>query len=349
MDHTVAETRQNLLQRLLDERIPRLWCPPLTHYTSDGQLDTGRMTAHWTWMAQYVRAFLTPGSTSDGWEMMDVEIDELLDFTLDLAARLRVFVLIGVLKTDVPAMCAAIAQTMSRLRERTGLREPFEVLRQARVCGFTVCPPRGAELTQDDIQTGLATVLDMDLPLALYQLPQVTQNEMSPAVVVADLAQRYGNFMLFKDTSGHDRVALADGGRSGVFLVRGAEGDYARWLRELGGPYHGVLLSTANCFAPQLHEMISLLEAGESGHARAISDMITEVIEAVFALVDSLPCGNRFTNANKSIDHWMAYGQQALRVTPPRLHAGVHLSEDVISRVGDILQQADLLPTAGYL
>ena len=78
-------------------------------------------------------------------------------------------------------------------------------------------------------------MLGLGYPIALYQLPQVTENEITPETV-AELASRFPNFYLFKDTSGEDRVALADLDLQGVFLVRGAEGQYHQWPRAVGGP-----------------------------------------------------------------------------------------------------------------
>ena len=327
---------------------PRLWCPPLTHYTATGALDTARMTAHWTSMLPNVRSFLIPGSTGDGWEMTEDEIAALLDCAVALARKLGAVLLIGVLRTDVPSMCNAILETVRTLRERTKTDDPIEALKQSRVCGFTVCPPRGAELTQARIQAALESVLDLGLPTALYQLPQVTENEMSPSVV-AQLAERYANFLLLKDTSGKDRVAMEDRGQSGIFLVRGAEGRYAEWLRESGGPYHGLLLSTANCFSAQLKAVVAALEEGRGDEARNLSARLTRVVESVFALVKDLPKGNPFTNANKAMDHHMAYGREAGRVPPPMLHAGVRLPEELIGAVGEVLTEADLIPATGYM
>lgn len=62
------------------------------------------------------------------------------------------------------------------------------------------------------------------------QLPQVTRNQMSPELV-ARLARQFAHFLLFKDTSGRDRVAVSGLDFTGVFLVRGMEGEYARWLK----------------------------------------------------------------------------------------------------------------------
>ncbi len=347
-DKEISEKRKNLLRKLFGGEIPRLWCPSLTHYTSDGTLDKERMAAHWASMLANVRAFLVPGSTGDGWEMSDDEIKALLDFAIELAGKLDALLLIGVLKTDVSSICEVISETMAMLKQKAGVEESTKVLKQTKVCGFTVCPPRGADLTQAQIQASLETVLELGLPTAIYQLPQVTGNEMSPELI-AQLAQRYANFVLFKDTSGSDRVALEDRGRSGVFLVRGAEGHYAEWLRESGGSYHGLLLSTANCFSAQLKAIFALLQEGRSEEARNLSDRLTQLVDSIFGLVSNLPQGNPFTNANKATDHFMAYGSEAEQVPPPMLHAGMRLPEDVIREVGQILKNAKLIPKKGYL
>ncbi len=65
------------------------------------------------------------------------------------------------------------------------------------VCGFAICPSRGAQITAAEMDQAISGILSLGVPTALYQLPQVTQNEMSPALV-ADLAGRYPNFILFK-------------------------------------------------------------------------------------------------------------------------------------------------------
>ena len=344
----ILKKRQNFWRELVGGEIPRLWCPPLTHYKSDATLDKERMAAHWTSMLPHVRAFLVPGSTGDGWEMSNNEIKSLLDFALELAGKFEVLLLIGVLKTDVTSMSAAIAENLTRLKQKAGVEESTQVLKQNRVCGFTVCPPRGANLTQEQIQADLETILKLDLPTAIYQLPQVTNNEMSPALIEL-LAEHYPNFLLFKDSSGSDRVALEDRRQSNVFLVRGAEGDYAEWLQEANGPYQGLLLSTANCFSAQLRAIITLLQEGKGEEAQNLSVRLTQVVDLVFGLVSHLPQGNPFTNANKAIDHFMAYGSEAEQMPPPMLHGGRRLPAKVIREVGKILRNAQLIPPKGYL
>ncbi len=358
-------TRSDLIQRLIGPQIPRLWCPPITHYTETGAIDAARMAAHWRTLRPHMGGLLAPGSTGDGWEMTPAEVEALLTTSLDLCANTEMRLLIGILHTEAAAMVSAMLHTVEMLKARTGEPDTLTALTRANVCGFAVCPPRGADLTQDQIRAGLEAVLDSGAPVALYQLPQITQNEMSPELV-ADLAARYENLILFKDTSGADRVPLSDGGQSGVIMVRGAEGEYAQWLRESGGPYHGWLLSTANSFPAELSRVVALLEIGHNeeraqklsnelprtvylDHGQKLSEKLSSVFYAMAKLVSPLPHGNRYANANKALDHWMAYGPAAPDMPPPMLHAGVRLPADTIAQTGKILEEAGLMPRAGYL
>jgi len=341
-------TPRPLLARLAGTPVPRLWCPPLTHYADDGSLDLSRMAAHWDHLAGHVRGLLVPGSTGDAWEMDDEEIAVLLDAALDLAATRPVRLLLGALKPDAETTLAAIDGMLGLLRRRTGEDDALAALAASRVAGFTVCAPTGEGPSDEMMESALGQVLETGLPVALYQLPQITRNEMSPALM-SRLADRHPNLVLFKDSSGGDRVARSAGRPDGVFMMRGAEGGYAGWLREAGGPYHGWLLSTANCFPRELDRIVTDLEAGRATEAAALSDRLTGVVDGVFGLVAGLPDGNAFANANKAIDHFMAHGAGASRVAPPRLHAGSRLSADVIEGTGTILAEAGLVPKRGYL
>jgi dihydrodipicolinate synthase/N-acetylneuraminate lyase len=306
------------------------------------------MSAHWGFMAPHVNAFLVPGSTGDAWEMSNAEVQNLIDLALKLAADRNAILLIGVLKDDALATRQGISELLSMLEQRTGKDDPFEAMKAGKVCGFTICPPRGSQLTQEKIEAELESVLDLSLPIVLYQLPQVTKNEMSPSLV-GQLADRYPNLMFLKDSSGEDRVALEADPHSSPVLLRGAEGDYAQWLQESGGPYHGLLLSTANCFPRHLKRIVALLEESRGDEATALSDHLTQVVEQVFALVADMPDGNAFSNANKAVDHYMAFGADARLITPPILHAGTPIPKDVIQRVGEVLESAELIPLTGYM
>lgn len=343
-----AVERRKLLARLLPEGIPTLWCPLISHYDRDGAVDQPRVAAHVRHLSPYVKGFLVPGSTGDGWELNEAETGRLLEVVIEQITTLKLRLLIGALKTDAAAALRAIEQTIDWVESRVEGADRESRLTQAGVCGFTICPPRGKELSQQQIGVALRSILETLVPVAIYQLPQVTQNEMSPELV-ADLARQFPNFILFKDTSGADRVALSGQKLENVFLVRGAEGDYVRWLKTVKGPYDGFLLSSANCFARELHHIIESLNARRVKAARERSEHLTSCINEVFGIVTGLPHGNPFANANKALDHFFALGPKARNVPPPRLHAGVSLPAEVIHATGDTLSRHGLMPEKGYL
>src|SRR5258708_15878554 len=258
---SISSQRARLISRLFPRGVPALWCPPLTHYDSDGRIDRARISAHLRHLSTNVPAFLLPGSTGDGWELSEQETTEVVEIALQLAGELKAQLLIGILKANAGEALAAIQQTVACLKARTKQSDPQTAMLAARVCGFAICPPRGAGLSQDDMRRALSPIFASGLPLALYQLPQMTQNEIAPELV-EELAARFPNFILLKDSSGFDRVVLSGMDLGGVFTMRGAETDYARWFKATGGPYDGYLLSTANCFAKELDEMIGHLLAG---------------------------------------------------------------------------------------
>ena len=105
--------RASLTQRLFPHGVPRLWCPTLTHFAAEGQFDAARIRRHLQVIAPYVKGALVPGSTGEGWEMSDADIQRLLDVVLDAAQAADIRVLIGVLKTDLPSMVSCSAPRTS--------------------------------------------------------------------------------------------------------------------------------------------------------------------------------------------------------------------------------------------
>jgi dihydrodipicolinate synthase/N-acetylneuraminate lyase len=351
---SISEERVALTAHMIGPKIPRLWCPPLTHYTGGvgpypyGRVDLVRMAAHWRHMCPYVGGFLVPGSTGDGWDMDEGEHVEVVDLALDLAVDLGARVLVGVLRTETDAMRRGIIETVERLKTQSGESDALAALKARHVAGFTITAPKGRDLSQAEIQADLESVLALGLPMALYQLPQITENEISPEVFQT-LAGRHPNLLLFKDTSGGDCVANADRGKSGVYLMRGAEGGYAEALVEGGGCYRGFLLSTANNFANALSGILALAETGRMAEAGSLSERVADVVAATFAALAALPHGTIFANGNKAIDHFMAYGSAAPEAPAPMLHAGVRLPRAAIEAVSRILADADFMPEEGYL
>jgi dihydrodipicolinate synthase/N-acetylneuraminate lyase len=345
---TVASQRAALLKRFFPEEPPVLWCPSLAHYDASGKIDARRIAAHLAHLSPHVKGFLIPGSTSDGWELSEAEFWELLEIALEQTDRLKLHLLIGVLRTDASAALALTKQVIEHIQRRTGDTDPQEALLKAGVCGVAVCAPRGEKVSQAEMDRAFSSVLDLGLPTAVYQIPQITKNEIGPELIF-ELSQRYRNFILFKDSSGGDRAVTSGRNLCGVFTMRGAEGDYARWFKAAGGPYGGFLLSTANCFAAELHEMIDDLSSGKVKEAESLSNRVTNALKDVFALLQSFPDGLIYANANKAIDHFFAHGPEAAKVPPPRIHAGSSLPVETIRKTGEVLQKYGLMPKSGYL
>jgi dihydrodipicolinate synthase/N-acetylneuraminate lyase len=342
--------RAALIRAIFPHGVPRLWCPLLTHYTAAPGggviLDRARLTAHVRSMQPWVKGFLIPGSTGEGWEMTDEETRALLEMAAEEVRAIGGQILAGVLKTDAQAARDAIAALADWLKQRSGKEDILAAMADSAICAFTICPPSGATLGQDVIAAELAATLGTGLPFALYQLPQVTKNEMSPDTLFALAAVR-PNFFLFKDTSGTDSAVKA--GFREVFLLRGAEGDYTEHLAEGGGAYDGFLLSTANCFARQLAAMMEHMAKGERDAAEDISEMLTAVCAVMFTAAGQVGFGNAFTNATKAMDHIMAHGADALAAPPPLLHSGFRLPPALIQAAHDELAQHGLVPEKGYL
>ncbi|MEX0957815.1 MAG: dihydrodipicolinate synthase family protein [Burkholderiales bacterium] len=338
--------RELVLQKLFPEGFPTLWCPLVTHYADGGGVDRERMRAHLVHLSPHVGGFLIAGSTGDGWEMDDAEAGALIECVTDEIRTLKRKALVGALRYETEAVLRSIADSLARLKRRSGATDDWEAMIRSSVSGFTVCAPHGKEKTQDEILAALEKVLSLGLPTSLYQLPQITENEISPETVAA-LAEKYPNFYLFKDTSGKDRVARA--GQDQVLLLRGAEGDYAEHLALSGGDYDGFLLSTANCFGRELHAIRDDLKTGHAARAESMTRKLTSVVDAAFGLAAKLPHGNAFANANKAMDHFYAHGPRAAEAPTPRIRDGRRLPEEMVRAVGEILLRHDLMPVKGYL
>lgn len=103
------------------------------------------------------------------------------------------------------------------------------------VVGIVACAPSGAGLSEAVVEASFERILGLGLQTAIYQLPQVTGNEISSGTI-SRLAARHANFIMIKDSSGEDHLAEAGLDLGGVFLVRGAEH---------GSPFPAELVSRA--------------------------------------------------------------------------------------------------------
>lgn len=340
--------RAAFVETFLPPRIPRLWCPLLTHYTEGGEIDFNRMSQHLRFVQPRVKGYLIPGSTGDGWDLDEGETLDVVDFALRSSRENEMHLLLGVLRTDLESMKRTLDLIIVALQRFSRTDDIHEALKKAHVCGFVFCPPKGKTLSQEELCSGLSEIMKRGLPTALYQLPQVTENEVDPETF-GRLVAAHPNLIFFKDSSGRDRIALSSADKGDVFLVRGAEGEYARWLKENGGPYDGFLLSTANCFPTLLGDLIDSLEERDIPAAVKISEKISGAVREVFSIVEPLPHGNPFTNANKAIDHYMAFGADAAKKPGPMLHAKVRLPGGILSATGEVLKRYGMMPSRGYL
>jgi len=256
IDHGFLADRPALTSLLFPAGVPPLWSPTLVFYGEDGRIDRDRQLAHLAFMAPHVRGVLVPGSTGDAWEMDDAEALAVLEVVIPFAVQEGLDLLVGVLRPTADATRALLDKVLDQLRRRAGTQSILEAFAAAHVRGITIAAPSSATpLPQEAIGAALEPVFGLGLPMALYQLPQVTGNTMTPELVVG-LAERFPNLLLFKDSGGRDEVALSGQMPAGVTLLRGAEGDYARWSKARVGPYDGFLLSSANAFPAQLARVL---------------------------------------------------------------------------------------------
>lgn len=361
--------RSEYFSRAFSHGVPRLWCPLLTHFRAPGRPDANRIHRHMTEISADVKGLLVPGSTGEGWDMNDEDVLAVLRIVLERTAELGQHLLIGALKPTTDEMLRTIESVSSMLRQISGRSDTADAMKALGVAGFTICPPQGAGRTQDDLESEVGRVMEIELPIALYQLPQVTENEIDPGRV-ARLAERFESFFLFKDTSGIDRVALAavrgpgkvlaesdsrTHGDSptldyrGVFLVRGAEGGYSRWPKAGGGPYDGLLLSTANTFSRELGEILRLLNVRRNEDAEDISSRIDRCVNEMFPLAGNLASGNAFANANKVFDHLRAFGPDAESEPTPMLYDGTCIPVELIRKGREVLDANGFDLSQGYL
>ena len=348
MYNEVISQRGDVVKNYFPEGIPDLWCPIIVQYKSNKEIDMLRMEQHLSSIVSHVKTFLLFGSTGDGWELTHEEKESLLQACIDWSHRYGIKMLLGVLQPGLGESKKEIQQWVEWLMNYTHKPDVTEALKSSGVVGFTICPPKGSDLSQDIIGSELETILRLNLPTAIYQLPQVTQNEIEPDTLHV-LAKSYPNFYLFKDTSGSDNVLKSGLDFYHVFFVRGMEGDYCDWFSLNKRRYNGFLLSSANCLANLLSQMLKAAKAGEIETARKLSFTVQQVIEAVFSNTSSLDGGNVFANSNKCIDHCLAYGRDWEKYPLPMRHCGQTIPRRYAAFAAETLDKYGLLPEKGYM
>ncbi len=318
-----------------------LWVPVLTHYDESGsRLDQRRTAAQLRQITPYVTQYLLAGTTGDGWGMSDSILEDWIALAqapglLDQRHKL-LFGAFGATTEEVIARARKIEAAITKKPLAAGY------------AGLTIC----AQVEESASQAAIAAHFEEILaatssPLAVYQLPQITQCEIAPETL-SRLAEANPRITLIKDTSGGDRVAESDLPMGAARLLRGAEGDYSGQLKP-AGPYDGWLLSTANGFAPQLRQIAELVARGETEEAQKASSKLTELVAALFTLAQGLPEGNPFSNANRAVDHLFACGEAWTQQPLPRLTGGATWPKDFLLKVQNLLSNAGYALESGYI
>lgn len=316
-----------------------LWVPVLTHYdaTPERRLDRARTAAHLSHIAPHVRQYLIAGTTGDGWEMSDRTLSDWIDLAQTP----------GILTKDQTVLFGAFGESTDAVIERAQMIERAIDTQPlaATYAGLTLCAPVSKTATQDEIAEHFHRVLAATTsPIAIYQLPQVVHCEIAPETFSA-LASS-DRVTLFKDTSGEDRVAHSGVSTGSAKLLRGAEGDYAAQMTP-NGAYDGWLLSTANGLAPQLRSIADKVAVGDTDGATAESNALTKLVASLFEAADGLPSGNPFSNANRAVDHVLAYGAD-WKNTPARIASGETLPNNFLAAIETLLTGAGINTTTGY-
>ncbi|MHA1204399.1 MAG: dihydrodipicolinate synthase family protein [Candidatus Heimdallarchaeaceae archaeon] len=344
----IKEKRTSLIKNLFPSHVPQIWCPPLTHYNENGEIDFNRMKKHIEFLIPYIHSFLIPGSTGDGWELKLSEYKSILEFIhKEFGTKNKINLIIGLLREDPKDRMEFLDHAISFLKEKN-IEIKANGSNFGYFKGFVICPKKGKELTQDEIKNDIIELLEKDYPFVLYQLPQVTENELTPELVEY-LVKSYYNVYMLKDSSGADRIANSDRDYRSLVILRGAEGNYFEQLKVVGGRYDGFLLSTGNSFPKELYSLIDLINKGKNEQAQKLSERLTNAVNEVFKLAQTIPEGNAFTNSNKLIDHFNAYGEKWRDFSAPRLHSGKRIDDTLLEQTVKILIKYEFLKKEGYM
>ena len=315
-----------------------LFVPVLSHYAdgAPGTLDTARTLAQIRAIRPSVRQIMLAGSTGDGWEANDAAFDALIDLAASAEiADLDTALIFGALRPSTGEVIARLQHLERRLDEDAALA--------ARVTAAVVCPPVDADASQEAIFAHYEAVFAASrLPIAVYQLPQVTGCRIAPGTF-RTLAES-PRVTLFKDSSGEDQVAESRLDFGQVALVRGAEGGYLEALKP-EGPYDGWLLSTGNVLGEPLRQLLALKAEGRRDEATALSTRLSEAIAAVFARAQDEGGANAFSNANRAMDHIAAHGARWREAALPLKVDGNPLSMGLVAAAAEIA--GAFLPVAG--
>lgn len=347
----VRERRAAMFGRIFMGGVPKIWCQPLVHVKEDGSLDIPRITAHFNSIYPFVRGYYLPFACRE--DLIDGRpfFQAIVELT---SSEPNLHVIAGANAEDLTESCDLVMDTFQWMKSRVSPNMPTEfALKAHTIAGFAITPPYSiGQMSEQELIQGFEDIFAMDLPIAIVQPPPPAVNQLSFGAY-STLARTYSNFLFLLDRSGSDAIAcqLENHGQSieeetRVKLLQGVDSDYDVWLNP-SGPYSGMVLHTANCFAPQMNFILDRLRNNDlkeantyshkiskvDNHAAAVSHMF-QVINGVLALlVDThlgLGTGHFEAAAMTVIDQVMAYGPtESLSAPEPRLWNGTTIPKTV--------------------
>lgn len=335
-------TRHELIAKLFPDGVGRLWCPLLTHYyVRDGRVavDRRRMAAHMRTLAQHMNRFLLASSTGDGWDLDPPQFNDLLAF-----ARHESY-----WPHDARFLVGSLGRTTTDVvRRGQAIRSKLGENQAPSFAGIGVAPPVAPGATQEEIREHYRRAArDVNLPVAVYQVPQVTGCRIEPGTLAA-IIDEHPNVIAFKDSSGTDAVADADLELGGLLLLRGVEGGYARSLKCGGGAYDSLLLGSANVMPYSLRSVIEMAVMGEFDLADRHAKHIEELLDRLLDAVSYCRTGNISSSVNRAVDHLLAHGMYWKDVEPPVTFDGSRMPREVIHQVATIYNEDAGIPERGY-
>ena len=345
--------RADILRTVIPGAALPLWVPLLTPWTAgSGDVDVDRFHLRRRVLAAHTTLWMVGGTTGDGWELDDRQFEQLVRAALDAPEGVPrghlLFALLG-------PTTAAVIERLNMLREMLGVspewsfERTLEHLRPRGVVGICLAPPVGEDIDQLSIAHHFEEVgRRARMPIALYEIPQVTGCRIAPETFNA-LVGSHEEIVLFKDSSGEDRLAAESSMLDSPVLVRGFESDYATALRAGGGDYDGLLLGSANNFGQELVAIVRATLSGMLSAAGVHASALQRRNKALFQAVAPAGVGNAFANANRAVDHVLAYGNRVAEVDPPALFDGSTLDRAIVESVVTVLDREGLRPTTGYL
>ena len=114
IEHDFPTNRTALIRSLFPSGVPQLWVPTLVFYDEAGRIDRERQFAHLAFMAPYLKGYLIPGSTGDGWDMTDGEAIAALESVIPFALKHGLDLIVGILRPTPDSVLALLEKVLDR-------------------------------------------------------------------------------------------------------------------------------------------------------------------------------------------------------------------------------------------